>query len=110
VRERRLRKDVVGEPVRELRERVCGARCDEQEVGTRQVEVDVLRRRPARERAESLGGDEALGARRHERHDVVAALDQQPADLAGLVGGDAPCNPKQDAGHAGNCACSEPAR
>ena len=110
VRERRLGEDVVGEPVRELRERVRRARRDEQQVGAREVEVHVLGRGPAGERAEGLGGDEALGAGRHERHDVVPALDQQTADLAGLVGGDAPCNPKQDAGHAGNCACSEPAR
>jgi hypothetical protein len=34
----------------------------------------------------------------------VAVLDQQTADLAGLVGGNAPCDPKQDAGHGPNCA------
>ena len=45
VRERRFGEDVVGEPVRELRERVRRARRDEQQVGARQVEVDVLGRR-----------------------------------------------------------------
>ena len=110
MRERRLGEDVVGEPVRELRERVRRARRDEQQVGARQVEVDVLAGGPARERAKRLGGDEALGAGRHERHDVVPGLDEQAADLAGLVGGDAAGDPEQDAGHAANCACSEPAR
>ena len=62
VRERRLGEDVVGEPVRELRERVRRARRDEQQVGARQVQIDVVGRRPARERAEGLRGDEPLGA------------------------------------------------
>ena len=63
MRERRLGEDVVGEPVRELRERVRGAGRDEQQVGARQMEIDVVAGRPARERAEGLGGDESLGAR-----------------------------------------------
>ena len=55
VGERRLGEDVVGEAVRELRERVRRARRDEEQVGAGQMEVDVLAGRPARERAERLG-------------------------------------------------------
>ena len=88
------------EPVRELRERVRRARRDDEQVGARQVEVDVVARRTPRERPKRLGGDEALGARRDERHDVVALLDEQPAELARLVGGDAAGHPQEDAGHA----------
>ena len=99
VRERRLGQNVVGEPVRELRERVRGARRDEQQVGARQVEIDVIARRTPRERAEGLGGDESLGAGCDERHDLVTASDQEPADLACLVGGNAAGYPEQDTGH-----------
>ena len=67
VRERRLGEDVVGEAVRELRERVRRARGDDEQVGARQVEVDVVAGRPAREGAKGLGGDEPLGAGRDER-------------------------------------------
>ena len=104
MRQRRLREHVVRKPVGELRESVRGARRDEEQIGARQVEVDVVAGRAAGERPKGLGGDEALGSRRHERHDVVAVLDEQTADLAGLVGGNAPCDPKQDAGHRPNCA------
>ena len=67
VRERRLGEQVVGEPVRELGQRVRRAGRDDQQVGARQVRVEVVRRRPARERGERLGADEPLGARRDER-------------------------------------------
>ena len=97
--ERRLRQHVVGEPVRELCERVGGAGCDDQQVGASQVEVDVVRGGTARERSKRLGGDEALSARRDQRDHVVTALDEQAADLACLVGGDASRHPEQDAGH-----------
>ena len=99
MRERRLGEDVVGEPVRELRHRVRRARRDDQQVGARQVEVDVIAGRAPREGAKRLGGDKALGAGRDEGHDVVALLDEQPAELARLVGGDAARHPQQDAGH-----------
>ena len=64
------------------------------------MEVDVVRRRPPRERAKRLGRDEALGAGRDQRHDVVAFLDEQPAQLARLVGGDPTRHAEEDAGHA----------
>ena len=99
MRERRLGEDVVGEPVRELRERVRGARRDDEDVGARQVEVDVVAGGAPRERRERLGRDEALGAGRHERHDVVPVLDEQPAELARLVGGDPTRHSQEDAGH-----------
>ena len=104
MRERRLGEDVVGEAVRELRERVRGARRDEEQVGARQMEIDVVGRRPPRERAEGLGGDEALGAGRDERNDVVPRLHEEPADLACLVGRDAAGHPEQDPGHGPKCA------
>ena len=104
MRERRFGEDVVGEPVRELRERVRRAGRDEQQVGARQVEIDVLGRGPPRERAERLGGDEALGAGRDERNDVVPRFHEEAADLARLVGGDAAGDPEEDPGHARNCA------
>ena len=44
VRERRLGQRVVGEAVREPRERVRRARRDDQEVGARQVRVEVVGR------------------------------------------------------------------
>ena len=98
--ERSLGEDVVGEPVRELGERVRRAGRDDEQVGARQVEVDVVSRRTPRERPKRLGGDEALGARRDEGNDLVALLDEQPAQLARLVGGDAAGHPQEDAGHA----------
>ncbi len=86
--ERSLGENVVGESVRELRERVRRAGRDEEQVGARQVEVDVVAGRPPRERAERLDGDEPLGPGRDERHDLVAVPDEQTAHLARLVGGD----------------------
>ena len=64
MRERGLGEDVVGEAVCELRQRVRRARRDDEEVGARQVEVDIVSGRPPREGAERLRGDEPLGARR----------------------------------------------
>ena len=64
------------------------------------MEIDVVARRPSRERAKRLGGYKALGTRRDEGNDVMALLDEQPAQLARLVGGDAAGHPQEDAGHA----------
>ena len=63
MRERGLGEDVVGDPVGELRERVRRAGRDDEQVGARQVRVDILVRRPPREREEGLLGDEALRRR-----------------------------------------------
>ena len=95
VRERGLGQQVVGEPVRELGERVRGAGSDDEQVAARQVRVQVVAGRPARERGERLGADEALGARRDERDTSCPRLDEQPRQLAGLVGRDAPLTPSR---------------
>ena len=55
VRERRLGENVVGEPVRELRERVRGQRRDHEQVGALEVRVGIGARGLAREREERLG-------------------------------------------------------
>ena len=99
VGERRLGEEVVGEAVRELRERVRGARRDDEQVGARQVEVEVLRRRAPRERREGLGADEALGARRDERDHLVPVLHEQARELARLVGGDPAGDAEEDPAH-----------
>ena len=104
MRKRRFGQDVVGEAMRELRKRVRRARRDEQKVGAGQVEIEILGGRAPRERAERLGGDEALGPWRDERDDLVAGLHEQAAHLACLVGGNAAGNPEQDPGHARKCA------
>jgi hypothetical protein len=57
------------------------------------MEVDVVAGRPTCERAERLGTDEPLSARRDERHDLVATPDKKTANLARLVGRDPAGNP-----------------
>jgi hypothetical protein len=99
-----LRQHIVRDPVGELRERVRRARRDDEKVGAGEMEIDILGRRPARERAEGLRRDEALRTGRHERHDVVASADEKTAHLARLVGGDPSGDPEQDAGHGPHCA------
>ena len=99
MRERRLGEDVVRDPLRELRERVRGAGRDDEQVGALEVRIQILGRRPPRERVERLRRDELLRAARDERHDVVAGLDEQPRQLAGLVGGDASGYAEEHTGH-----------
>ena len=99
MRERRLGEEVVGEPVRELRERVRRARRDEQQVGARQMKVDVVAGRPARKRAKGLSADEALGPGRNERHDLMPAPDEEPANLARLVSGNPPRDAQKNPSH-----------
>ena len=112
VGERRLGEHVVGEPVGELRERVRRARRDDEQVGARQVLVEIVAGGPAGERGEGLGADEPLGAGRDERDHVVPALDEQARQLAGLVGGDPAGDAEQDPAHArivpatARCGCS----
>ena len=99
MRERRLGEDVVRDPLRELRERVRGARRDDEQVGVLEVWIQILARGPPRERVERLRGDELLRAAGDERHDVVPRLDEQPRQLAGLVGGDAAGDAEENTGH-----------
>ena len=99
MRERRLGKNVVGEPVRELRERVRGQRRDHEQVGALEVRVGVGGLRLAREREERLLADEAVRTRCRQRQHVVTRPHEQPQHLAGLVGRDAAGDPEQDARH-----------
>ena len=72
--ERSLGEQVVGDPLGELRERVRRARGDDEQVAPGQMEIEILVGRPPRERLKGLGPHEPLGARRHQRHHVVARL------------------------------------
>ena len=61
----------------------------------------ILGERPARERDERLARDEALRPGCHERDDVVSGLDEQPRQLARLVGRDGAGDAEKDLGHSG---------
>ncbi len=100
--ERRFGEEVVGDPVGELRQRVRRARRDDQQVGLRQVRIEILGGRPARQRQERPLGDELLRARRDERHDVVPGLDEQARHLARLVRGDPSTDSEQNPAHEGS--------
>ena len=63
------------------------------------MEVEIFRRGPPRERTERLLGDEALRAGRDQRDDVVPFPDEQPAQLARLVGGDSSRHAEEDPRH-----------
>jgi hypothetical protein len=76
VGERRLRQDVVRDPRGELGERVRGAGRDDEQIGPRQVLVDVLALRPPREREERLFGDESMSARREELDHLLGQEEQ----------------------------------
>ncbi len=93
VRKRRLREQVVREPVREPRERVRGQRSDDEHIGADEVGIRVGGRALARQRPERLGRHEPLGAPRRDRRDVVPRADEQTHELARLVGGDASVTP-----------------
>ncbi len=85
--------------MRQPRERVRGERRDDERIRILQVRVRICRRRPARERPERLGGDEPLrSAREHRRH-VVTRADEQPDELARLVGGDPTRHADDDVRH-----------
>ena len=101
VRERRLGEDVVGEAVRELRERVRRARRDDEQVGTRR---GADRRPPAAAAARARWNVSARprsAARRGvtSGHDLVPGLHEQPGQLARLVRGDPAGHPEEDLAH-----------
>ena len=100
----RLGEHVVGDPVGQLRERVRGAWRDHEQVGVRQMRVEILAFGPSSERQERLFGDEPLCAGRDERNHLVARPHEQACELAGLVGGDAAGDAEQNPAHAANCA------
>ena len=102
MRERRLRQEVVGDAVCELREGVRGARGDHEQVGAGQVRIDVLRGWSPCQREECLLGHEPLCPGRDQRHDVMPCLDEQARDLARLVGGDPSAHAQQHPAHAGS--------
>ncbi len=99
VSERRLGENVVGEPVRQLRQRVCGQRRDHEQIGALEVRIGIGARGLAREREERLGPNESVGGLRRQRQHVMTRLDEQAHELAGLVGRDAAGDPEQDARH-----------
>ena len=99
--ERRLGEDVVGQAVRELRQRVRGERRDHEQVRVGEMRVEVARRLLARERLERVGRDEALGVGREHRRHVVTVLHEQPDELARLVGGDPAGHPYENPSHLG---------
>ena len=97
--EHRLREHAVGEAVRELGERVRGQRRNHQQVSLDEVRVEIARHLAPRERLERLRRDERLGLGRQERRDVVPVPDQETAELARLVGGDATGHTEDHARH-----------
>jgi hypothetical protein len=98
--ERRFGQHVVGEAVRQLCQRVRRQRRDHEQVGARQVDVQILRRRTPREREERFAADEAVGAVGHDGNDLVFPFDEEADELAGLVGGDAARHADEDPRHA----------
>jgi hypothetical protein len=102
--EDRLRQDVVGESVGELGERVRRERGDDEQVGVREVRIEVARRLSAGERLERVRGHEALRVRGEQRRDLVAVLDEQPQELARLVGGDSAGHTEENPSHEGLAA------
>ena len=72
---------------------------DDEQVGSRQVRVELTWRLPPCQRLEGVHADEPLGLGGQDRRHLVARLHQQPAELTGLVGGDAAGDAEDDAGH-----------
>ncbi len=101
--EGRLCEHVVGDSVSELRQRVRRARRDDEQVGARQMGIDVFVPRPPGEREKGLLAHEALRSGRDEGDHLVPGLDEEARQLARLVGGDAAGDAKQDTAHA-ECA------
>ena len=108
--ERELREHVVRQPVRQLRERVRGQRRDHQQVGVDQVRVELVRLLAPGERLERPRRDEALGLGGQDRRHLVPRLDEESAELARLVGGDAAGHSEEDPpGHVqrpSSCTCT----
>ena len=98
--ERRFGDEVVGEPVRELRQGVRGQRRDDEQIGSRQVRVEIVAWSPAGKSEEGLSPDETLGSRGDERDDLVPGLDEQADELARLVRGNPTGDADKDSSHA----------
>ena len=94
--------DVVGEPVRQLGERVRRERRDDEQVRVDEVRVEVPRRLAAGERLEGVRGHEPLGIRCQDRSHIVAGPYEESAKLARLVGGDPTRDSEKNSSHPGS--------
>ena len=92
-------------PCGELRERVRGAAARHEQVGARQMRIEIVAGRPAARARGTSRGDEPLGARasRAERPRGPRGRSSR-SQLARLVGGDASGDPEQDPRHGRHCA------
>ena len=92
MRQRALGDEVVGDPARQLRERVGGGRCDHVEIGALEVRVGALLTRAPRKSVQRLRGHEPLPGLGQKRNHLVPVLDEQAHEFARLVGGNATTN------------------
>jgi len=99
VRKRRLGQDVVRDALRELRERVRRARRNDEQVGVLEVRIGIAIEWPPRQRREGLRGHELLGTARDKRNHVVACLDEEARQIAGLVGRDTAGHTEKNSSH-----------
>ena len=104
-RERGHREEVVGEPVRELREDVRGGGRDDEEVRSvgeadvqdvRLLAPEIRGGGPPREGLERERRDEAGRGGRQDRVHARAGLRQQARELGGLVRGDGAADAEED--------------
>ena len=73
---RSLGDEIVGVSTGELGKCVRRQRRDHEQVGLGEVDIEVLRGRPPRQRKKGLGAHEPLSPRRNERHHLVTPLDE----------------------------------
>ena len=100
MREHRLGEHVVGETVRDARQRVRRQRRDDEEVPAPEVRIGIVTRWPARQSPEGLGRDEPLRAGGQHRFHLVSGANEQANERAGLVGRNPAGHSEQDARHA----------
>ena len=105
-REHRLSEGVVGEAVRELRERVRRERRNDEQVRLGEMRIEVARGLAARKRLERVRRDEALCVGSEDRRHLVSRFDEQTHELAGLVGRDAARDADENASHPAPFAAS----
>jgi hypothetical protein len=97
-----LGEDIVGEPVRQLGERIRRERRDDEQVGIDDVRIQVHRRLAAGECLEGVRGHEPLGIRCQDRSHIVAGPYEESAKLARLVGGDPTRDSEKNSSHPGS--------
>ena len=98
--ERSFGDEIVREPVGQLGKAVRSERRNHEQIGPREVEVQVLGGRPPDEREERLRSDEALRAGGDEWDDVMSALHEQANEVASLVRGDPTGDADEHSSHA----------